>query len=49
MEKIEDSETIFIALNGKIQESDKIRNQNLEVGGMGASISVALSKIWGSM
>ena len=49
MEKIEDSETIFIALNGKIQKSDKIRNRNLEVGGMGASISVALCKIWGSV
>lgn len=49
MEKKEDSEKISIALNGKIQESGKIRNRNLEVGGMGASISVALCKIWGSV
>ena len=49
VEKKEDSEKIFIALNGKIQESGKIRNRNLEVGGMGASISVALCKIWGSV
>ena len=42
MEKIEDSETIFGALNRIVQESDEIRNRNLEVGGMGASISFVL-------
>ena len=49
MEKIEDSETTIIALNEKIQKSDKIKNRNLEVGGKGASISFALCKIWGSV
>ena len=49
VKKLENSGTIFNALNGKIQESDEIRNQNKEVEGMGASISVALCRIWGSV